>query len=409
VIDHAVWECANPARIQALISLAEARAKILAHIPVPDVECIPLAQARDRVFARPITCPTDVPAFDNSQVDGYALRSADEGIRRIVGESAAGGPPPPPLAAGQAIRIFTGAPIPDGADAVIMQEDAAVEADGVAPTEPVHPGQFIRFRGEEIEAGTDFDVTGLPATPPLVGLAASFGLTEIPVFQRPRVAILATGSELIRLGEPIGAGQTYASNLESLHAAFEALGLAAQTLLVGDDRQATREALAAALDEADVLVTTGGVSVGDHDHIRPALGDLGVEELFWRVDIKPGKPFFCGTLGSKLIFGLPGNPVSALVTYHVLVRPALRRLLGLRTAEEDQTARLAHAIQRTDLRYEFLRATLCEGVVTAVAKQGSHMQTGLAFADALLHLPRGEATFVEGQPVTVTPIRWSAE
>lgn len=389
------------------IPLAEARAKILARIPEPDAESVPLAQARDRVFARPITCRFDVPAFDNSQVDGYALLSQDQGPRKVVGESAAGAPPPPPVGPGEAVRIFTGAPLPPGADAVIMQEDAAVNAGQVTPTQPVMARQFIRFQGEEIEAGTDFDVSGLPATPPLIGLAASFGITEIPVFKRPRVAVVATGNELVRLGESIKEGQTYASNLEALRAAFEAMGLAAETHLVGDDRNATRDILKADLDASDILITTGGVSVGDHDHIRPALADLGVEEVFWRVDIKPGKPFFFGTLGPKLVFGLPGNPVSALVTYHVLVRPALRRLLGLRDASEDVTARLAVPLERTDLRHEFLRATLANGIVTPVAHQGSHMQTGLAFADALLHLPSGVARFAEGEDVTVTPIRWN--
>ncbi len=389
-----------------MISFAEARSRILGKISPLPAESVRLTDLRDRVFAHPITCPFDVPQFDNSQVDGYALLASDQGPRRIVGESAAGAGTTPAVGSGEALRIFTGAPLPFGADAVIMQEDALVRDGLVTPGEPVASGQFIRRRGEEIESGTDFDLTGSLATPPLIGLAASFGLSEVSVFGRPKAAIVATGDELVRVGEPLGSGQIYASNPEALRSALESLGIEASIHLVCDDREATKAVLASALEASDIVITVGGVSVGDHDHIRPALASLGVEEVFWRVSIKPGKPFFFGTLGSKLIFGLPGNPVSALVTFHVLVRPALRKLLGLSVPEEDLTARLATRIERTDLRYEFLRATLVGGEVTPVSKQGSHMQTGLAFADALLHLPEGVGVFEEGASVTVTPIRW---
>lgn len=358
------------------------------------------------MFAQPLVCPFDVPGFDNSQVDGYAVRSEDRGPRRIAGESAAGGSPPPRVEAGEAVRIFTGAPLPEGTDAVVMQEDARA-VDGLVETEaPLAPGDFVRRRGEEIAAGTAFDVRGRIATPPQVGLAASFGLTEIEVYRTPRVAIVGTGSELVPPGKPLAEGQVYASNPLALAAALRPFGIAAQTLLVGDDPSHTRSVLEDALDRSDVLVTVGGVSVGDHDLVRPTLAALGVEESLWRVAMKPGKPFYMGRLADKTVFGLPGNPVSALVAFALLVRPAIRAMLGMTDAAEETTARLGAPIRRKDLRYEFLRATLAGDVATPVSAQCSHMQTGLAFADALIHVPDGVTWLDKGERVTVTPLRW---
>ena len=352
-------------------------------------------------------CPFDVPHFDNSQVDGYALRASDNGPLRIVGESAAGGPTPPPVGEGEAVRIFTGAQIPLGADAVAMQEDARREGAVVWLDAAPAPGENVRRKGEEIAAGTQFDVRGRIAIPPLVGLAASFGLAEVEAYRRPRVVVVGTGSELVPPGEPLGSGQVYASNPEAIAAALRTMGIEdVEARLVGDEPDLTDVVLDRALEDADVLITVGGVSVGDRDLVRPTLASLGVEERLWRVAMKPGKPFYFGTMGEKLVFGLPGNPVSALVTFLTLVRPALRAMLGIADAEEETTVRLGSAIRRKDLRYEFVRATLKNGVATPVSAQGSHMQTGLAFADALIHVPDGVASLDEGDEVTITPLRW---
>ena len=269
-------------------------------------------------------------------------------------------------------------------------------------------GENVRRRkGEEIAAGAVFDVAGMWATPPLVGLVASFGLAELDVFRRPRVVIVATGSELKAPGQPLGPGGVYASNPAALAAALRLMGLSeVETRLVGDDPAATERTLAEALEGSDVLLTVGGVSVGDHDLVRPTLARLGVEERLWRVAMRPGKPFLFGTQGAKRVFGLPGNPVSALVTFALLVRPALRRMIGLRDAEEEATARLGAAIVRDDRRYEFVRATLKDGTATPVLAQGSHMQTGLAFADALIHVPEGVTSLDKGEVVTVTRLTW---
>ncbi|RYG45293.1 molybdopterin molybdenumtransferase MoeA [bacterium] len=395
-----------------MISFPEARAKILETITSLSAEKVAIDALGGRVFTEPLVCPFDVPHFDNSSVDGYAVRAADGNARRIVvGASSAGGAKPRPVGRGEALRIFTGAPLPEGADAVVMQEDAEVEEDVFQTESTVKEGAFIRRQGEEIAAGATFDVAGRVATPPLVGLAASFGFAEIPVVRRPRVVVVGTGNELVPPGTPLAPGQVYASNPIALVAAIRAMGLEAESRLVGDDPAATQKTLAQALDSFDVVITTGGVSVGDHDLVRPSLTALGVEEIFWRVSVKPGKPFYFGRRSEKTVFGLPGNPVSALVTFHVLVRPALRKMLGLLHPEEETTARLTAEIRRKDLRYEFMRAHLAnaEGGQTAepALHQGSHMQTGLALSEGLIHMPEGLALAEAGTQVTVTPLRWA--
>ena len=378
----------------------------MSHARPLGTERVPLRSLGGRTFASDLVCPFDVPHFDNSQVDGYAYRTSDAGPRRLVGESAAGGAVPPRVGNGEAVRIFTGAPLPEGADAVAMQEDCAVEDGFVSVHEE---GDHIRRRGEEIAAGTTFNLRGRLATPPLVGLAASFGIGMPEAVRRPFVAIVGTGDELVPPGLPLRPGQVYASNLDALETAVRAVGGVATSRLVGDDPIATRAALSDVLESAvTVLITVGGVSVGEHDLVRPTLASLGVEERLWRVAMKPGKPFYFGTLGEKPVFGLPGNPVSALVTFLTLVRPALRKMLGMIDAEEETTVHLGAAIRRKDLRHEFVRATLRGGVATPVSAQGSHMQTGLAFADALIHVPDGVSSLDEGDEVTITPLRWGA-
>ena len=384
----------------------EARARVLANVAPLGTERI--SEYAGQTIAQSLVCPFDVPHFDNSQVDGYAVRSGDSGSRRAVGVSAAGGAVPPSVGPGEAVRIFTGAPIPIGADAVVMQEDVRREGGVVWLDTPLSSGDSIRRQGEEIAEGTSIDLRGWVATPPLVGLIASFGITEVEVFRQPRVIVVGTGSELVKPGEPLGPGQIYASNPPALEAALRAMGLRdVESRLVGDEADLTDVVLDRALADADVLITVGGVSVGEHDLVRPTLARLGVEEILWRVAMKPGKPFFMGRLGAKTVFGLPGNPVSTLVTFALLVRPAIRKTLGTADAEEETTAGLGTRIERKDLRYEFVRATLRGGIATPVSAQGSHMQTGLAFADALIHVPDGIAALEQGETVTVTPLRWS--
>ena len=372
------------------------------------VERVPLDELDGRVFADDLVCPFDVPQFDNSQVDGYAVRSDDGNPRRLVGESAAGAGEVPAVGPGEAVRVFTGARLPEGADAVVMQEDARRAMELVLTDAAPARGENVRRQGEETRRGARFDVAGRQATPPLVGLAASFGLAEVGAYRLPRVAIVGTGDELVAVGGSLSPGQIYASNPPALAAAVRALGVRDVVQAhARDDAETTARVLRERLEACDVLITVGGVSVGDHDLVRPALAGLGVTERLWRVAMKPGKPFYFGTKGDKAVFGLPGNPVSALVTFALLVRPALRRMIGLTQPEEETAARLGTSVRRTDLRYEFVRATLADGVATPVKAQGSHMQTGLAFADALLHLPEGVASVEAGESVVVTPLGWS--
>ncbi len=395
---------ARTPRPQPPTPFPQARALVLQNVYPLGTEWTKLSRLVGRVLAEDIVAPFDVPGFDNSQVDGYAYRVADKGPRRIVGESAAGGPPAPPVGMGEAVRIFTGAPIPQGANAVAMQEDCDA-AEGLVTIQ--ERGNFIRRQGEEIAAGTNFGLRGRIATPPLVGLIASFGPQGVETFRPPRVWIVATGNELVPPGRTLPLGGVYASNPHAIRAALELMGIPADILLVRDDPETMLDSLDRCLEAADVVITLGGVSVGDHDLVRPTLAALGVEEVLWRVAMKPGKPFYMGCRDDKTVFGLPGNPVSALVTFALLVRPALRRMLGLADAAEETTARLGAPFARKDLRYEFLRATLSGGVATPVSAQGSHMQTGLAFADALIHVPDGVSAMQAGDEVTVTPLMWS--
>jgi len=390
-----------------LTPFAEARRLVLERVAPLGTEVISLDGLSGRVFAQDLVCPFDVPHFDNSQVDGYAVRAADTGPRHVVGVSAAGGATSPSVDSGEAVRIFTGAPLPTGADAVVMQEDARREGAVVWLEENPKAGDLVRRRGEEIAAGAFFEVRGRVATPPFIGLAASFGFAAIEVVRHPRVTVVATGSELVPPGSSLGKGQVYASNPAAIAAAIRGMGLASvETRLVGDQPNDTDAVLDRALESSDVVITVGGVSVGEHDLVRPTLARLGTEELLWRVAIKPGKPFYFGRHGDKPVFGLPGNPVSALVTFVLFVRPALRRMLGHPEPEEETVARLGTAIQRTDLRYEFLRATLADGVARPVEAQGSHMQTGLAFANALIHVPEKIASLRAGEKVNVTALGW---
>jgi molybdopterin molybdotransferase len=390
-----------------LIGFPEARATILQNTETLQPEQVGYKGFFGRICAEAFATEIDLPPFDNSQVDGYAVRSEGSGARKIVGESAAGNPWLGRLESGQTVRIFTGAAIPEGADAVAMQEDARV-LDGalVEFDTAIEAGDFVRRRGEDIPLGTEIDLRGKLLTPPMIGLITSLGTKELRVGGEPRVTVFSTGDELREVGAELGPGQIFESNHWAVGSAVKGLGMPCKGAHIPDSLEALKARFDEALAGSDVLITTGGVSVGDHDHVRLALSEIGVREIFWRVAMKPGKPFFFGKKDEKLVFGLPGNPVSALVTFQLLVRPALLKLRGLSDHEIETTARLAAPVQRKDLRYEFLRANLAGGVVTPVLGQGSHIQTGLTFANALIHLPEGESEFAEGAEVQVTPLDW---
>ena len=313
-----------------LLPLEEAQARLLAHARATGEERLALADAAGRVLAdRRIVAAVDVPPFANSSMDGFALRAADApGVLRVTGEIAAGAGSVQSVEGGTAVRIMTGAPLPPGADSVVPIEDVA-ESDGVVSVpSPVTPGAFVRLAAHDTRAG-DVVVLAGPLSPARLAVLASLGIGEVKVLRRPVVAILSTGDELVDPGVPLRPGQIHDANGPSLAAAVIEAGGEPRILdRVGDDPAAIERTLGAAASSADLIVTSGGVSVGRHDHVRTVLERRGTLD-FWRIAVQPGKPLAVGELDGTTIIGLPGNPVSALVTFELFARPFIRAMLGL--------------------------------------------------------------------------------
>jgi len=391
-----------------LITIAEARKRVLDAAQPLGTERVAIADAHDRVLAADVTATGDVPPFPCSAMDGYAVIDGAAGrILTVVGESRAGTPSATALADGGAIRISTGGAIPDGATAVIAQEDVEVR-DGTIVTETdVAAGDHLRGAGEDMRSGETVLRAGMTLGAAELGAAVSAGAAELTVYRRPRVQVLATGDELRAPGEPLGPGEIHNSNGPMLDALADAEGaLVGTAQRLPDDRAATVAGLASALDAADVVIVSGGVSVGPHDHVKPALAGLGVEEVFWRVALQPGKPTWFGRRGNVLVFGLPGNPVSAVVTFSLFVRPALAALQG-RTEEPllEPEAVLGAAVRRNPDREQAVRVRLERRngklVATPNGPQGSHIVTSLLGADALAFIPAGEGELEAGAAVAL--------
>ncbi|HEY0868095.1 MAG TPA: gephyrin-like molybdotransferase Glp, partial [Fimbriimonas sp.] len=356
----------------------------------------------------------DSPRFDNSAVDGYGVRADDGRMpRRVVREVGAGDEPGPAIGPGEAVRIFTGAAVPPGVDAVAMQEDCRADGRSVELNEALRPGANLRRRGEEYREGDVLLPAGTPINPAVLSLLAANGVSSFRFRRPPHVVIVSTGEELGELGGEVAPWGVYNSNGPGLAAAILSLGSwfgQPMTYQVGDRAEATKETLRTALHEADILITTGGVSVGDRDLVKDALEELGVERVFWRISMKPGKPVFFGVRDKKLVFGLPGNPVSALMAFHLLVRPAFRRMMGHEQALETWPARLKSAIDKREGRAEFVRGRIDGGgdvlEVAPTGRQASYMMLGTAEADCLIHLPTGPGRFEAGEIVRVSLLRW---
>jgi molybdopterin molybdotransferase len=385
-----------------LLSIDEALARVLARVRPLEPEPVPVTDAAGRVLAADVAALIDLPPFPSSAMDGFAIRAADvPGDLPIVFRIAAGVPAERPLEAGEAMQISTGGTVPAGADAVVPIEDVVEKDNNVQVPEPVDAGAHIRPIGGDVRAGAPLLAAGTVLGAAQIGALAAAGVAEVSCSRRPRVVVLSTGTELRAPGEPLGPGQIYESNGPMLAAAFEAAGAVVDRIgPVADDEEEQRRALEWGL-EADVLVTSGGVSVGPHDLVRRILGELGVEEDFWRVAVKPGKPLAFATRGSTLVFGLPGNPVSALVGVELFVRPALRALQGDSTPGPSYgSARLAAPIRRNSARDELVRARTGqdgdEVVVEPVSGQESHMIARAAGADALVLVPAGEGEVAAG-------------
>jgi molybdopterin molybdotransferase len=388
--------------VSSLPAIDEALALVLEWVQPLAGEDVPVAHAAGRVVAEPALAVTDLPPFDSSAMDGYAVRSADTpGLLTVVGHSAAGKPESRRLEAGEAIVISTGAVVPDGADAVVPVERTSGEVE----VEVVSPGENVRPRGGDARTGDVIVESGDVLRPAQLGALAAAGIATVRCARRPRVSVLATGSELRAPGETLAPGEIYESNTVLLAAQLASAGAEVTVIpAVSDDERATRAALERGLG-SDVLVTSGGVSVGPHDLVRGALAELGAEEIFWRVAVKPGKPIAFAVRGGTLIFGLPGNPVSSLVGFELFVRPALLALQGAREPGPAYLpGRLGAEVRRTENRDELVRArTRIEDgavVLEPLTGQESHMIVRSAAASALVLVPRGTGGLAEGAQVS---------
>ena len=389
----------------SLRTVEEAQALVLARARPLGAEPVPLAAAAGRVTAAPAAAVVDLPPFASSAMDGFAIRAEDApGRLAIVGRAAAGRPSELAVGAGEAIEISTGGVVPAGSDAVVPLEYVVHRDNEIEIATDIPVGAHVRPRGGDLAAGDAVVPAGVRLGSAQLGALAAAGVGEVSCARRPRVAILATGSELVAVGTALDAGQIYESNSLMLAAALAAAGGDIELLpSVADDESAHRDALARGL-AADVLVTSGGVSVGPHDLVRQIEAELGVEEVFWRVAIKPGKPLSFGVRDATLVFGLPGNPVSSLVGCELFVKPALRALQGRgEPLPRVERGALASALRRNDARDEFVRARSRldrSGVVLEpLSGQESHMIARAAAADALVHVPRGDGVLEAGSSV----------
>ncbi len=372
-----------------LLALEQALQRMLALVsPLAQTETVALEQAAGRITATDITSPLDVPAFANAAMDGYAVRMADlaqgDALLPVAGKAFAGNPFVGDWPAGSCIRIMTGAPVPPGTEAVIMQEYAEAEANGVRFTHPAKAGQNIRLAGEDIQRGARVLAAGCALGPARLPLLASLGVPEVTVMRRLRVAIFSTGDELQRIGQPLQAGQIYDTNRFAVRLMLEKLGCDILDLgIIRDDPAALRDAFQRADSEADLVISSGGVSVGEADYTKQILDDLG-NIHFWKLAIKPGKPFAFGKLRQAWFCSLPGNPVSAAVTFYQLVQPLIAQLSGHSQWHfpPRQRVKAASALKKTPGRLDFQRGIvsrndLGELEVRATGHQGSHIFSSL--------------------------------
>ena len=391
-----------------LIAVAEAQRLVLERAKRLDAERVPVERAAGRVLAEDASSLVDLPPFPSSAMDGFAVRAEDAGAGArlpVVARIAAGSPAERELAAGEAMSISTGGSVPDGADSVIPLELVDDSDDSIEIREPVPAGANVRERGSDVRTG---DVVLEPAIrlgPAQVGALAAAGVHEVQCTKRPRVGILVTGSELKQPGQPLGPGEIYESNGLLLATALQLAGaVPAQLGVVGDDSEELERAMERALLGFDMLVTSGGASVGPHDLVRETQAGLRVEEVFWGVAVKPGKPVAFGTRRDHLVFNLPGNPVSVLVSFELFVRPAVNALLGLPQPEPAfLRGALAAPVRRNAERDQFIRArSRREGnevVLEPIAGQESHMIARAGRADALIEVEAGSGELATGAPV----------
>ena len=404
--------CAAP---NGLLSVSEAQQRIAASIArINGVEQLPVRSALGRILAVPITSPIDVPPYTNSAMDGYALRGndlpTDGSVRlRVIGRSMAGAPFAGSVNSGEAVRIMTGAVLPDGTDTVLMQERVRVDGEDIVVDSGHKAGENVRMAGEDMAMGANVLEPGKQLLPADLGVIASLGIAEVRVWRRLRVAFFSTGDELRSLGEPLETGQIYDSNRYTLHGMLTRLGVELLDLgVIRDDRAAIRDAFHDAAANADVVITSGGVSVGEADFVKQTLDELGQVD-FWKIAMKPGKPLAFGRLDQAVFFGLPGNPVSVMATFYQFVQPALQKMMGM-SAVSSITLRVPCAVNiRKEVgRTEYQRGILQPGAdgrltVTTTGRQGSHVLTSMSRSNCFIILPAECGSVQAGEPVEVQP------
>ena len=398
----------------ALLPVEDARNRILDKVRPLEPETVPLHQALGRVLAKPLKAIRNQPPFDCSAMDGYAVLASDIAAApvslQVLGVSAAGHGFTGKIASGQCVRIFTGAPMPKGADAVVIQENVKLlEKDTISVLVPVKPAQNVRFAGLDFRKGDVLLPAGIRLGARDIGLAAAANAPELQVRRRPRVTLIATGDELVLPGSKPNPDQIISSNSHALAAMAELLGAEVVNLgIVPDKLKATERAIAKAAG-ADILLTTGGASVGDHDYVQEALKNSGVKIGFWKIAMRPGKPFMYGRRGGQHVLGLPGNPVSALVCARLFLKPLLDGMAGLPVSDDLVEARLGAPMKENDTRQDYVRATVTEApdgarVVTPFAKQDSSMLRTFREAHALIVRPPHAPAAIAGDSVKILPL-----
>lgn len=398
-----------------MISVDEAWKKICGKVAMPSISERALDDCLDYVLAQPIQAPINLPPFDNSAMDGYAIKASDTNEAdqdvpvklKVNGEVAAGDWAQECVESGTAMQIMTGAALPSGADSVLMLEAARLREGLVEIREPVSLGRHVRKCGEDIREGETLLDAGTRLNAQRIGLLANSGVASISVYEKPKASLIATGSELVVAGEYLSPGKIYDSNRIVLRSLLEQTGSECADLgIAPDDPKEITELIRRGLD-SDLLLISGGVSVGAHDHVKQVLKDLGMEQLFWRVKMKPGKPLLCGRVGSTWVFGLPGNPISCVVGFLVFIEPLIRRLQGEVSAQPRfKWARLSCSVRKKDERRHFMTATLisCDDgslEATPTHKQGSAMMQSLADADCFAVIPEDRTSMDKGEIVKI--------
>ncbi len=382
-----------------MITVAQALASIFDIVTPLESEIVPLAQAAGRVLAAPATATRDQPPFTSSAMDGYAVLETDATpgtALKVIGESAAGHRFEGTVEAGQAVRIFTGAPVPEGANRVIIQEDVTRLHDQITLNNNLDPSSYIRPLGTDFKTGSTLSAPRC-LTPNDLALLASMNIPNVTVTRKPVVALMATGDELVMPGDTPGPDQIIASNTFGLMALVETAGAEARILPIARDNTASLETAFALAADADLIVTIGGASVGDHDLVGDVAQNLGLDRAFYKIAMRPGKPLMAGRIGDSILIGLPGNPVSSMVCGHIFMLPAIRAMLGLAAEPAPrQVATLAKALPKNGPREHYMRARVEGGKITTFERQDSALLSVLSTANALLVRPVDDGPKQEG-------------